>query len=280
VRFERHETETACWEVACRPAHRALRPYLLAEPEGWAQLRGPSAATLREVPFPGVPLILNLGGPWEIASSPDDSAEAHDSFLAGLHTRPSFVRGTDRWACIELRLTPLGTHRLLGMPMHEIVNRAIPVAEALPGSAELAERLHDSQSWAHRFDLVEGFLLGRLADSVRPLPAVEWAWAHLRQTAGAVPIQTLANEIGWSHRRFISRFREQIGVAPKTFARLIRFDRAVSALRASAGRGLAEVALECGYFDQAHMNREFRALAGTTPARLVAATGASGAVAA
>lgn len=278
MRLERNETETTSWEVARCPAQPALRPYLLADPEGWAQSRGPASTQLREVPFPGVPLILNLGERWEIASNPDDRSAQHDSFLAGLHTRPSFVRGADRWACIEVRLTPLGMRRLLGMPMHEIANQVVSLADVLPGTAELEERLRDTASWTQRFDLVESFLLRGLADSQPTLPAVEWSWARLRRTGGGVTIRALADEIGWSHRRLISRFREQIGVAPKTFARLIRFDRAVTALRASAARGLAEVALECSYFDQAHMNREFRELAGTTPAQLVAATGASGAV--
>ena len=164
--------------------------------------------------------------------------------------------------------------------MHEIANRTVALGDVFPRSDELIGRLNDAQSWAQRFDVVESFLLRRLADSAPPLPAVEWTWAHLRRTGGAVPIQTLADEIGWSHRRLIARFREQIGVAPKTFARVIRFDRAVSALRASGRRGIGEVAFECGYFDQAHMNREFRELAGTTPARFVAAMAESGAVAA
>ena len=78
----------------------------------------------------------------------------------------------------------------------------------------------------------------------------------------------------------IARFREQIGVAPKTLARVIRFDRAVRLLRASAQQGLAEIAFACGYFDQAHMNREFRELAGTTPKALIEALLGSGGVAA
>src|SRR5262249_39760639 len=156
----------------------------------------------------------NLGEQWDLASTPDGRSEQHDSFLAGLHTRPSFVRGTDRWACIELRLTPLGTRRLLGMPMHEIANRVVSLTDTLPGSAEPAERLHDLHSWPERFDLVESFLVRRLADSQPPLPAVAWSLAHLRRTGGGVPIHALADEIGWSHRRLISRFREQVGVAP------------------------------------------------------------------
>jgi len=280
VHVERHDTESSSWEIARRPAHPALRPLLHAAPEGWAQTRG-RASQLREVPFPGVPLILNLGEPWDVGDDPADGAprERHDSFVAGLHTRPAFVRGADGFACIEIRFTPLGLHRLLGMPMDDLANRTVALGELIPAADELSARLHDAPTWEERLDLVEAFLLRRLADSIPPLPAVEWSWAHLRRTGGDTSIAALADEVGWSHRRLISRFREQVGVAPKTFARVVRFDRAVSALRASS-RSLGEVALDCGYFDQAHMNRDFRDLAGTTPTSFVAATQESGGVAA
>jgi AraC-like DNA-binding protein len=166
------------------------------------------------------------------------------------------------------------------MPMDELANRTVALSDLLPGSRELVGRLRDAPSWPERLDLVEAFLLRRLAGSAPPLPAVEWSWAHLRSSGGRAPIQTLASELGWSHRRLIRRFREHVGVAPKTFARLIRFDRAVSRLRAPEPCSLAEVAFDCGYFDQAHMNRDFRELAGTTPASFVAATLESGGVAA
>src|SRR5205823_6102704 len=65
VQVDRHETETSQWEVARRPPSAALRPYLLAAPEGWEQTRG-REAQLREVPFPGVPLILGFGSAWEV----------------------------------------------------------------------------------------------------------------------------------------------------------------------------------------------------------------------
>jgi transcriptional regulator GlxA family with amidase domain len=100
---------------------------------------------------------------------------------------------------------------------------------------------------------------------VPPSPGVEWSWQRLRRTGGRASIGALAAELGWSHRRLIVRFREQIGLAPKTVARVLRFDRAVAALGSSGSRGFAEIALDCGYFDQAHLNRDFRELAGTTP---------------
>jgi transcriptional regulator GlxA family with amidase domain len=100
------------------------------------------------------------------------------------------------------------------------------------------------------------------------------------RSGGLVPTSALARELGWSHRRLIVRFREQVGLTPKALARVIRFDRVVSELRSSRARPLAEIAVGCGYFDQAHLNRDFRDLAGTTPNAFVGARLESGGVAA
>ena len=265
MHVETYETEASAWEVAHRAAYPALRPYLLSQPEGWRQSRGNQPIELREIPFPGVPLILNFAGEWVVDS------DRRDSFLAGLHTRPAFVSGSAEWACIELRLTPVGAHRLLRMPMHELANATVELADVLPGAHELSGRLRDAETWAERFDLVDRFLLKRFVHSTPPAPPVAWSWAHLRSTGGGAPIKTLADESGWSQRLFIKRFREHVGVAPKTFARLVRFDRAVTAVRSPDKRSLGEIAFDCGYFDQSHMNRDFRELAGMTPTQLAAA---------
>jgi AraC-like DNA-binding protein len=275
----RHETESAAREVARRPLLPALRPYVLSQLEGWSYLRG-GRTRLREVPFAGVPLVLNLGAPWQIESGTQRSAQRHDSFVAGLHTAPSLVEGADAWACIELRLTPLGARRLLGRPMHELVNRTLDLDELLPEARDLNGRLRDTSAWDERFDLVESFLLRRMDESAPPPPAVEWSWARLQRSHGRTPISALADELGWSHRRLIARFRDHLGLPPKVLARVLRFGRAVELLGGSPSAGLAAVAYDCGYFDQAHMNRDFRELAGTTPATLVARRTTGGGVAA
>src|SRR5262245_30584941 len=90
-----------------------LRPYLLTRLEGWAQTDD-DRATLREVPFPGVPLVFGIGSKWTI------DAEQLDSFVAGLHARPALVQPDEAsWSCIELRVTPVAAHRIFGWPMHE-----------------------------------------------------------------------------------------------------------------------------------------------------------------
>src|SRR5262245_30098639 len=156
MRVERHETEAMQWEVARREPPAALRPLLLHDPEGWAQIRG-RASEIREVPFPGIPLVLNLGPPWEV-----DGERRLDSFTAGMGTGPSTVRGEATWACVELRLTPQGAHRLFGIAMHELANEAVELGLLVPEARELEERLREATGWAERFDLVDAFLLRRL----------------------------------------------------------------------------------------------------------------------
>ena len=265
MRIERHETETADLEIARREPPPVLRSCLLGPIEGWAQTRG-EASELREVPFPGVPVILNLGPPWEV----DD--RSLESFTAGLGTAPSTVRCASTWACLELRLTPHGAHRLFGAPMSELTNHAVDLEHLVPEARNLQERLWDARGWTERFDLVDAFLLRLLAGSRPPDPGIEWSWRHLYETQGQASIGEMSTELGWSHRRLIARFREQIGLAPKALARVIRFDRAVTALRDSKPRGLADIAYDCGYADQAHLTREFRELAGISPKRFRDAT--------
>ena len=90
-----------------------------------------------------------------------------------------------------------------------------------------------------------------------------WSWQRLLNSDGAVPVASLAEEVGWSRRHLAARFREHVGLPPKALARILRFERAAERLR--RGADLADAALDSGYYDQAHFNRDFRAFAGLTP---------------
>jgi hypothetical protein len=192
-----------------------LRTVLLGPIEGWAQTNG-ARARLREVPFPGVPLVFGLETAWRIEGPV--AVEEEESFVAGLHAAPTFVqpRATS-WSCIELRLTPVAAHRILGIAMHELTNRTVALGDVLPETRELTERLRDASSWPDRYTLVEQFLLRRLAESRPSAREVEWSWHQLRRTAGSAPIAELADDIGWSHRRLIVRFSRAGG--PRTEGR-------------------------------------------------------------
>lgn len=232
------------------PAVRALltRDYLaFAQPDGGTQ-------RWLATPTPTVTVILNTGAAFGGYPS---------AFVTGLTDTHTVVDQSGAIECADLKLSPLGAYRLLGVPMSEVANDVSDLADVLgPDAARLTERLANTPDWTERFAVLDAFLLDRLATGPEPAPEVGWVWRRLVDSGGAVPVGALAQEVGWSRRHLVSRFRQQVGLAPKTIARIVRFGRLLD----RAGQAdWSRLAAECGYYDQAHMNRDFREFAGTTP---------------
>jgi len=144
------------------------------------------------------------------------------------------------------------------------------------GAGDWGERLGALGSWELRFALLDDLLTSALARSrAQPTPEVAHAWRRLRSSCGTARISELVGESGLSHRAFVRRFRRQVGVGPKTAARILRYERATELLEAGA-RSVAEVAAISGYADQAHLDREFAAFAGRSPTRLLGERDGSG----
>jgi AraC-like DNA-binding protein len=119
--------------------------------------------------------------------------------------------------------------------------------------------------------LVERALVERLGAGPILSPEVVWVWGKLCSQPSA-RIADLAAEVGWSRTRLASRFCEQVGISPKRFARVVRFEGA-RRLIAKGSSSLGEVATRAGYYDQAHLSRDISALAGCTPAELAGELG-------
>ena len=227
--------------------------------------RSPEPVRRSEVPWAGVVLIVNFGAPYTVAG------EAFGSFTAGLADAPVTTEHKGAHYGVEINLEPLGARRLFGLPMSELANRVVDLDAVLPGAPLLVERLHDAPDWASRFSILDAVIHARLA-AVAPAPAeMRWAWRRLRASDGRASIATLAAEVGWSRRHFGATFRDQLGLPPKTVARILRFERVVRLLEHDDGGCLAEIAYDCGFADQPHLNRDFRELAGTTPGAYLAA---------
>ncbi len=133
----------------------------------------------------------------------------------------------------------------------------------------LEHRLHETDDWDERFDVVDRFLVHRASLGIRPHALVVAAWSRLHETAGGVRIGTLADELGFSRRHLTTVFHEQVGLAPKMVARQLRFQSVCRRLERNPARW-ADIAFDCGYCDQAHLNREFRDLVGITPTAFLA----------
>jgi AraC-like DNA-binding protein len=271
LHIARHESDRYRWEMATRAAPAPLRGFV----RNYTGYDEWTAAPLRrrEVPSGDVTLILSPDTELTLPdpSAPDGPPLRRVSFLAGLHDAGALVDHPGRQHGIEVRLTPLGAHALLGWPMHELTNRVVALEDLIgPAAEELVTRLWDADDWGRRFALLDSALGARAAAARRPSPELAWAWTRMRATSGRTQIGVLARELGWSHRRLIARFREQIGLPPKTLGRVLRFERVSRLLRDTPEPRLAEVALDCGYYDQAHLNRDFREFAGTTPGEYLA----------
>lgn len=229
----------------------------------------------REPASAGVPLVVDLGDGWRIATPAAGYRPQHlVGFAAGMHDTFALTEPAGPAFGVQVNLSPLGARRLFGLPMHELTNRVVPLDQLLGREAEvLTDRLQTARSWPDRFTIVDQALAGCLRDASAVSPAVEWAWKRLEGTAGQVSIARLGHELGWSRKRLVARFREEIGLTPKTAARVLRFQALGMRLRSGSARGWADLALECGYFDQSHLVREVRRLAGVTPTELLAGVG-------
>jgi AraC-like DNA-binding protein len=220
----------------------------------------------REGPGVDVVLILAFEEHWLV------DGERHTSFLAGLHERQVTTEHPGRSLGMQVNLDPLAARALVGVPLHELAHRTVPV-EQLFDERYLVERLAEVRGWDARFALLDETLARRLADAA-PSGEVAWAWRRLRETHGRTAIGALASELGWSRKRIVARFRDEVGLPPKAVARMLRFERA----RELAGTmPWAELAFECGFSDQSHLIAEFRRITGRTPETFLQDTAAQAA---
>ena len=249
--------------------HPSLRGVVLRY-EGFAE-RGGCPVTFRELPCTFVPIIIDLDEGWTVAHREHARTAPLrlDSFVAGITDGPVLVGHGGSARCLQIDLTPLGARRLVGMPMSELANRTVPIDDVFGRfGRELVQRVGDAPDWSARFALIDAVIRARLADTEPVDAGVAWSLRRITESYGAATISDLAAELGWSHRRLIARYRDSVGLPPKLVARIVRFERLTALVASEPAIDWAGVALECGYFDQAHLAREVRELADITPTEL------------
>jgi AraC-like DNA-binding protein len=263
------------FESARRTAPAALRPYVAAY-TGYRQ-DGGQPGRHRGLPSPYVTFILTLDDPCEVAvpSDPKQQPHAYATLLGGLHKVPTIIAHPGRQSGIQLALEPLGARALLGLPAGELANLDVQASDVLgPLADELYARVREAETWKARFDILDEVLARRLQPERAVAHEVAEAWWRLKQAGGDLEVGELATTVGWCERHLNGRFRDEIGLSPKAAARVIRFHRARGVIQrhvaAGTGGSLADVAADCGYYDQAHLAREFREIAGCSPSQWVA----------
>ncbi|WP_328871515.1 helix-turn-helix domain-containing protein [Streptomyces sp. NBC_00287] len=258
------------WEFALAAPHPRLRPGVLSYRGFRFDLARPRRRL--ETPIGAATLLLGFGEPVTI-SRPGREPDTLVSLYCGPTTTPAVGEHSGRLAGIEVLFAPWAAFTLFGTPQYELADRTVDPDE-LPHAldirvGELAGALGALSSWEERFGLLDEVFTRWYEAGAPSSGRVVRAWAELVRSGGAMPVPRLAEEVGWSLRHLESRFREQIGLGPKAAARVLRLQRARRLL--AAGRGAAETAAACGFYDQAHLSGEFKAMTGCTPREFAAA---------
>ena len=181
-----------------------------------------------------------------------------------------------RMDIFTIHFAPSGLHSLLGVPMTELADAGHDAAALIGGGAidDLYGRLAEAVDLEARARVADGFLLAGLAGrrARRPDLAVTDMLTRLRHLVSGDPAQKPAMSAALSDRQMRRAFKQQIGMAPKKYARILRLEAALAIKARNANTSWTDIAHDCGWFDQAHMDKDFIALTGAPPTRFAPTT--------
>jgi AraC-like DNA-binding protein len=185
--------------------------------------------------------------------------------LYGSHSEPVIIDTACQNAILGIHFKPGGLFPFFNVPAAALHNAHLPLSD-LWGSAayDLQERLLAARAHEERFSTLEAFLLQQTACFTRH-PAVAYALRQFRGAPQAGRISAVTNQLGLSPKRFIQLFRQEVGLTPKLYSRLQRFNHVLHQIEKSEDFDWADMALASGYFDQAHFSHDFREFSGMTP---------------
>ena len=238
---------------------------------GGARVRGLTPGVNTTLPSRHAHLIISLGAPINVRQMSNEAlpAACFPALVSGLHDGFAMVERTCSWEGLHVFFRPLGLQAVLGATAAELACGAVALSDLCPRDApELMERLSSTRDWQARFAILDEVLTRRLTPA-KGSPLVAHAWRQLAASHGRRSVESLAQDTGWSRQHMADRFRAELGITPKTAARIFRFERACG-LISNLRLPLAEVAAACGYADQAHMTRDWNAFTGTSPRAWIA----------
>ena len=228
------------------------------------------AAHTRERALPNghIGLVINLGDDrWSVYAQDDltRATRLSGSLVGGATDRYAILDPREQGASMGAQFTATGAAALLGLPAHELTDRDVGLADLWGDRAQaLRERLINLPSPEARLDELEAALLQR-AQRGRVIDIAVVHAARRLDVETGVTVRAVAREIGVSEQRLIRQFRDAVGLTPKRYARVRRFQSAMQRIGAGLSIDWPQLAVDCGFYDQAHLINEFRAFAGATP---------------
>jgi methylphosphotriester-DNA--protein-cysteine methyltransferase len=228
----------------------------------------------RLMPDGCVSLIINLNEDQTRLYDPDDVNKLNrlsGCSVGGPHTRCFVIDSVEQACVIGASFRAGGAVPFLKLPSDELHNQHVNL-EDLWGSLarELRERALEAEGPRAKLRVVELALLERAAGMFNGQPVVEYAVATFQTRPATTRITEVADKTGFSSRRFIELFKRHVGMPPKLFCRVQRFQKVLRRITCGQPVNWSAVALDGGYFDQAHFIHDFRAFSGINPVKYLA----------
>ncbi len=215
--------------------------------------------------------IVSIGQGIDVVAqtNPAQRPQRYSCVSSGLQASPALIAHDGNQEGVAIEMTPLGSRSIFGMPARELWDVSMEFAHVVGArGAELWERLQVTTGWAERFAVCDD-VLTRLAGQDVVAGELQRCWEALVSSGGQISVSDLAEETGYSRQHLGRRFLDEFGLSPKLAARVVRFERARRMLASVPSFvSTAQVAESCGYYDQAHLYRDFAELAGCTPTQL------------
>lgn len=254
--------------------YRELRPHarLAAVIQSYWTLRGvgPPGGVERVVPDGSTELVLHFGESFHRIDGARGRERQSRALFVGQMTEHVLLEPGLAVDVIGVRFQPGGAGAFVRTPMPELADEIQDLSDVQSTRDScLLDRVGELDDTDDRLAVLERELLDRIDPSAGVDPVVAHVAGRLNESGGNCSLDALAAECGLGARQLQRRFRAGVGIGPKLFARITRFQRALSMLDGRVHGRLAELAASCGYFDQAHLIRDFRQLAGITPGRFL-----------
>jgi AraC-like DNA-binding protein len=229
----------------------------------------PQVATRPVIARTGIVLVFNLhhSNP-EVLEHPSSRRRVlPEVLLVGAQSeRRTDIVMTTGWTSFSIHFKPAGFYRLFQIPVQPFTNRILDAKEVLgPGVCELHTQLRSATTANALHRLVESYLLERVSQAP-PLHPVARAAGKILKSHGAIPLAKATQSTGVGVRQFQRCFSEQMGMPPKVYARVARLNFVLERKAMTPAQSWTEIAAAAGYFDYKHLVRDFKAIAGTSPA--------------
>lgn len=188
------------------------------------------------------------------------------AWVSGMHQRFIAFSSLRKSSLFVIQFNAGGSFPFLQTPLHALTNLVVD-AELILGNSilELREKLMDAKSIPEKFKMAEQWLVQRARYSPLPESVVQYAVKSIQANPSQIILKEIVEKTGYSHKQFIHIFKKQLGLTPKFYQRIIRFNKALEEINAHNAIDWSRISYDCGYYDQAHFIHEFKKFSGFNP---------------